>query len=106
MSGKSTLEKLAQHYNTTVQLNEKPCRRFVRVLVNTGSYFVIDNNMSEENTLLVATAKHNDYVKVHNGHKTFEQLKAAFGEHSVKERPVSRPSKKAIEIFGELYEIE
>ncbi|WP_046029979.1 hypothetical protein [Vibrio vulnificus] len=105
MSGKSTLEKLAQYYNTTVELNEKTCRRFVKIAVNTGFYFVIDNSMSDENTLLVATDKHNDFVKVHNGHKTFEQLKTVLGE-SIKERAQSRPTKKAIEIFGELYEIE
>lgn len=105
MSKQTTLSKLAEHYNTTVQLNEKSSRRFVEITVKQGIYFVIDNNMTDENTLLIATAKHNDFVKVHNGHKTFELLKAVFDEPMTEERPSSRPTKKAVELFGELYEI-
>lgn len=101
----STLSKLANHYNTTVQLNEKSCRRFVKITVKQGLYYVIDNSMTEENTLLIATSKHHDYVKVHNGHKTFELLKAVLDEPMTEERPSSRPTKKAVELFGELYEI-
>lgn len=106
MSGKSTLQKLAHYYNTRVELNKKTHRRFVKVAVDKGLYFVIDNGMCDKNTLLVATGKHNDFVKVHNGHRTFEQLKSVFGAHSIKERAITRPTKRAVEIFGELYEIE
>lgn len=100
----TTLEKLAKHYKTTVQHNEQSARDFVAVVVAQGVYYVIDNNITEPNTLLIATTKHNDFVKVHNGHKTFDLLTALFDE-PIEERPSTRPSKRAIELFGEIYEI-
>ncbi|GAB7224772.1 hypothetical protein VoSk93_39910 [Vibrio owensii] len=105
MKRKSTLEKLAEYYNTSVRLNDRTCRRFVEIKVKQGVYFVIDNSMTETDTLLIATSKHNDFVKMKNNHRAFELLRALFDEPLEEARPESKPTKKAVELFGELYEI-
>ncbi|HDY7528532.1 TPA: hypothetical protein RQJ59_001790 [Vibrio vulnificus] len=101
MSGKSTLEKLADYYNTTVQLNETLCKRFVEILVEKGVYFVICNDSIEPNTLLVATAKHNDYIKIGNGYETAHWLIQKFGQ-SISDRASSRSSERVGVVLGAL----
>ncbi|MFS1420515.1 hypothetical protein BCU26_016715 [Vibrio splendidus] len=103
----TTLQKLALHYKTVVKHNQKALRNYVEIQTDTNTYFVVCNDAVEDSTLLVATDGHNDYVKVSNNNKTFEALKTLFDERiseitNEKRRP---PAKKAVELFGELFEV-
>ncbi|OEE60126.1 hypothetical protein [Vibrio splendidus] len=105
----TTLQKLAKHYKTDVKHNKKAQRDYVEIHTDNDIYFVVCNGAVHENTLLVATETHNDYVKVNNNNKSFEALKTLFDEQiteTVNETKTrARPKKKAVELFGELYEI-
>ncbi|HDY7968046.1 hypothetical protein ABRZ79_04835 [Vibrio vulnificus] len=104
MSGKSTLEKLAHHYNVEIKLNEKLARRFVEIDTQRDTYFVIDNDTSDKNTLLVATKKHNDYVKIKNDYKAFGIIADTIALPK-NERAAKPSDKKLITLFGRQYEI-
>ncbi|PMO04343.1 hypothetical protein BCT19_01275 [Vibrio splendidus] len=100
----TTLEKLAKYYNTTVRVNEQSNRKFVELQTQKHTYFVIDNDMTDENTLLVATERHNDFQKITNNRHTIDKLINMFDSHfKVVEQSRSAPTKKAVELFGELY---
>ncbi|MEZ8168152.1 hypothetical protein A152_0012610 [Vibrio tasmaniensis 1F-187] len=105
----NTLQKLAHHYKTNVKHNEQAERDYVEIHTDNDIYFAVCNDVAHENTLLIATDKHNDYVKVKNNHKSFEALITLFDEQITESvdgtRPKERPKKKAVELFGELYEI-
>lgn len=108
MRGMTTLQKLAQLYKTSVQHNDKAERDFVEIHTDNDIYFVICNDAVHENTLLVATDKHNDYVKVSNNNKSFEALKTLLDEQiteTVNEANKRAPKKRAVELFGELYKV-
>ncbi|WP_210472613.1 hypothetical protein [Vibrio crassostreae] len=101
----TTLEKLAKHYNATVRVNEQSNRKFVELQTQQHTYFVIDNDITDENTLLVATERHNDFLKIKNNRHTIDKLITMFDSHfkSVNCKSRSAPTKKAVELFGELY---
>ncbi|EHT4942422.1 hypothetical protein VV99796_01615 [Vibrio vulnificus] len=105
MSGLSTLEKLAQYYKTKVKLHEKLARRFVEIKGKKGTYFVIDNSSLEQDTLLVASNKHNDYVKIKNDYKAFGIIADAI-ETVPKDRVSPVIGKKLISLFGQHYAID
>ncbi|MEZ8966368.1 hypothetical protein AB6E53_06710 [Vibrio breoganii] len=107
--GLTTLQKLAKHYKTDVKHNEKAECDYVEIHTDNDIYFVVCNHAVHESTLLISTDKHNDYVKVNNNNKSFEALITLFDEQITElldgTRPKERPKKKAVELFGELYEV-
>ncbi|MBE4278849.1 hypothetical protein CGJ43_00070 [Vibrio parahaemolyticus] len=106
MSRLSTLEKLAQYYKTQVKLHEKLARRFVEINGKKGSYYVIDNDSLEQDTLLVASNKHNDYVKIKNDYKAFGIIVEAVLPAPEKRGEHIQNGKKLISLFGQHYEID
>ncbi|HCG9752632.1 TPA: hypothetical protein NKQ52_005065 [Vibrio parahaemolyticus] len=105
MSGLSTLEKLAQYYKTEVKLHEKLSRRFVKINGKKGTFYVIDNGPLEQDTLLVASDKHNDYVKIKNDYKAFGIIVEAIAPAPEERGPI-QGGKKLISLFGKHYAID
>lgn len=90
MSRKSTLEKLAEHFETSVLVNHETGRKFVKA----ENYYVIDNTETVKDTLLLTDGK--DHCRVENNGQTFHLLVSA----------IEQQKQNTVELFGQLFTIE
>lgn len=93
-----TLINLSAVYNTTIEFNEQTKRHFVKIQTSQGTFYVIENSGS----YLIASSKHNDYVKLKDSFTLVSQLIEVFQEYEKPTTPRA-PQRAAKELFEGLY---
>ena len=101
-----TLTNLSRHYDIPILFNELASRKYVEIPTKHGSYYVIENGMSEPETHLVAGATSRDYFRVSNhglAQTVISYIDSIGGKCLRKSlKPPLPPTLKAEELFSEM----